>query len=400
MSPTDSDVAEDAGLDVDLLSGATYERPDAADVFARIRRERPVFRDTTNGIWGVTRHADVAYVSRHPELFCSRKGHRPNFPPDNTMLAMDDPEHGELRARIRKAFTPRIVAAMEDHARDITTELLDGIDGRDRIDFVDDVAIHLPLIVLAELLGVDPDDRAQFRQWSDDILASADGGFQLKERSRLAFIAYHEYCQGIFADRQANPRDDLMTAVVQAEIDGVGLTDWERFAFAFLLLVAGNETTRNGISGSLLTLLQHPDQLAALRADDTLWPTAIEEMLRWVSPVMNFRRTATADTTLGDVDIAEGDQVLLLYGVANRDPDVFDDPERFDVTRTPNPHLAFGVGTHFCLGANLARLEMRVLLSEFLARFPDARLDPDGEVERTGSAFVAGIETLPLLLHR
>lgn len=385
-------------LHVDLVDAATYEAADTPAIWARLRDEAPVYWDATNRLWGVTRYEDVHAVSTRADAFSARFGVRPNYPPDGTMLSMDDPDHAALRAKIRKAFTPRMVALMEDHVRDVVREILDAVEGREQCEFVDDLAIHLPLIVLAELLGFPPADRWRMRAWSDDMLDSADGNYAFTERTQQAFVEFKAYTDGVFADRADTPRDDLMTAILHAEIDGERLSEWDRFAFSYLLLIAGNETTRNAISGAMRAFVEHRDAWERVCADPTILPSAVEETLRWVSPVMSFRRTATTDVELGGSTIRKGDQVLMLYCAANRDPAVFDDPEVFDITRDPNPHLAFGIGPHFCLGAALARLEVRVFFEELSQRHAGIDLVAGGAVERTGSAFVAGIERFPVVL--
>jgi cytochrome P450 family 142 subfamily A polypeptide 1 len=256
------------------------------------------------------------------------------------------------------------------------------------------------MIMIGDALGVRPEHRADLLRWSDDMLKglATEATDEQLMATATAFGEYVAYAHEVIADRRAHPRDDLMSILVHAEVDGDRLTDDDIVQESLLILIGGDETTRHVISGGVHQLLLHPDQWAALRDDPTARPTAVEEMLRWVTPIKNMVRTATSDVELGGQLVHEGDELMLLYPSGNRDEEVFDDPFRFDSTRTPNEHIAFGFGTHFCLGASLARLEISVMLDEVLARMPDLAIaDPSAEVELRPANFVSGLESLPVV---
>jgi cytochrome P450 family 142 subfamily A polypeptide 1 len=386
-------------MTIDLLDGEWYAGDPYPD-YAWLRADAPVYRDERNELWGVSRYADVVEVSKHPERFCSGEGFRPKTPPDGSMISQDDPRHTRQRRLVYKGFTPKQVAGMEAHARAIVTGIIDAVAPLGACDFTQDIAVPLPMIVIAEMLGVPVEDRDRLQRWSDELIKGADGKFH--EGVMEQFADFCEYITAVIEDRRAHPRDDLTSILTHAEIVGDdGTTD--RFTLAeviselLLIMIGGNETTRNVISGGMEALLAHPDQRDALALDPSRLPLAVEEMLRWVTPIVNFRRTATAATELAGVPIAKGDELLLLYGSANRDEAVFGPTAAsFDVTREPNPHIAFGFGTHFCLGASLARLEIRVMYEELLARLPDIALAPGASVQRTPSSFIRGIHSMPI----
>jgi cytochrome P450 family 142 subfamily A polypeptide 1 len=380
---------------IDLLDGEFY----AGDPFAAyewLRREAPVYWDEKNEIWGIARYADLVEISKHPETFCSGQGFRPKVAPDASMISQDDPRHTKQRRLVYKGFTPKQVAALEGHVREVVTETLDAVAPLGRCDFTQDVAVPLPMILIAEMLGIRREDRDLVQRWSDELIKGADGPEHATDAVIECFVEFCDYTIEIIADRRANPRDDLISILCHDEIDGVPLTEGEIISEALLILIGGNETTRNVISGAMEALIAHPDQRARLAADPSLLPVAVEEFVRWVTPIVNFRRTATRDVELRGQKISEGESVLLLYGSANRDEDVFDRPDLFDTARSPNPHVAFGFGTHFCLGANLARVELRVMFEEVLRRLPDMQLAPGGSVVRTPSAFIRGIASMPV----
>lgn len=368
---------------------------DPWDAYAWLRREAPVWWDATNAFWVVTRHADVAYVSTHPELFCSSQGYRPNVGPDPSLISLDPPRHTETRRLINKGFTPRMVAQLEPHVRDIVTRTLDGLPASGTCDFVAEIAMPLPMLVIAELLGYPQDDWRRLQHWSDEM--NVGDASKPLESVIQAYQEFCEYHQPVAAEKTIRPSEDLISKLLVGEVDGHRLDADDVLRTALLLLVGGNETTRNTVSGAMLALSRHPAQRAALAADPASLPTAIEEFLRWVTPIMNFRRTATRDVTLGGAHIREGEQVVMIHSSANRDEAVWPDADVFDVRRNPNPHLAFGVGTHFCLGANLARLEIRVLFEELLRRFPDMHVPADARVERYPSTFIRGWSAMPVV---
>jgi cytochrome P450 family 142 subfamily A polypeptide 1 len=378
---------------IDFLDVAFYLR-DPYDAYAWLRRHAPVYWHEANALWAVTRHADLAFVSTHPELFCSGEGYRPGVGPDPSLISTDPPRHTEVRRLINKGFTPRMVAQLEPHVRDIVTRTLDAVAPRGACDFVEDVAVPLPMLVIAELLGFPLEDWRRLQRWSDEMNIG-DAAHPLE----VVLRAYEEYCgyfEKIHAEKVARPGEDLMSRLIHADLDGERLGYDDVLRTTLLLLVGGNETTRNTIAGGLLALLAHRDQWDRLVADPARLPVAVEELLRWVTPIMNFRRTATRDVELGGQTIRAGQQVLILHSSANRDEAAFDRPDTFDTTRDPNPHLAFGIGTHFCLGANLARLEIRVMYEELLRRLPDIRLVPGGVVTRYPSAFIRGWSSMPV----
>jgi cytochrome P450 len=339
------------------------------------------------GYWALMRHRDVSFVSRHPELFCSGQGVMMEQIPvevleaSSSFLAMDAPRHTVLRRLVSSAFTPRQVARIDAqiaaHARDIVRDLIDHGPG----DVVALVSERLPMWTISELVGVEPDARSAVTAaanamvgWNDpEVCAGRPPLAMLFD----AMLSLHGVAGALAAERRSQPADDLMTALVQAEVDGTRLTDAEIAAFFVLLAVAGNDTTRNTITHGLLLLTEHRDQRRLLLSDvDGHLPGAIDEMIRHASPVMTFRRTALSDMTIGDVDIAAGDNVVMFYGAANRDPSVFVDPHRFDITRSPNPHVGFGGGgPHYCLGAALARTQLRCMFTELLTRVPDIHVD-------------------------
>ncbi|RIL04532.1 MAG: cytochrome P450 [Proteobacteria bacterium] len=361
-----------------------------------MRRHAPVYWDAAGKVWGVALHEDVLEVSRRPDLFCSGQSSRPDAPAIPSMINLDDPAHRRRRGLVSRGFTPRRVAAHEPKIRRLCRELIDAIAPKGRCDFVEEVAAPLPMAMIGDLLGVEPEDRRTLQRWSDDLIAgtSATAAPEAIAAATRAFLEYSEYNRRVVADRRARPRDDLMSVLVQAEIDGARMSDEDLLQEGLLILVGGNETTRHVLTGGCEALCRNPEQRRALREDPARIPLAVEEMLRWVTPIQNMNRTATQDTALRGQTIRAGDKLLLLYPSANRDESVFADPFRFDVSRDPNPHLAFGFGAHFCLGASLARLELRVLFEELLTRIPDMRLADDGPPPAVPSNFIRGIKSL------
>jgi len=382
--------------DVALLSPDFYADPHP--LFAWMRENAPVYWDDGTGIWGIAGYDDVLHVSKHNETFCSGQGSRPDSSVPS-MINMDPPQHILRRRIVSAGFTPRRVEEHEPFLRRKVGELLDRAIAAGRCDFVRDVATPLPMYMIGELMGLPEADHAQLLHWSDLF---ATGGEHMREAVVPAVQAYAEYILAIVGERRGRGGDDLVSLIVDAEVEGERLSDEDLVFETMLILVGGDETTRHVISGGLEALLRHPEQLERLRAEpDGLMVPAIEEMLRWVTPIQNMNRTATRDVLLGGQRIREGDRMLLLYPSANRDAAVFDDPFRFDVARDPNPHLAFGgFGRHHCLGAQLARLELRVLFEELLARAPGIRLaDPDAPLPRRRGNFVLGLEALPVVLE-
>ncbi|QKG26966.1 cytochrome P450 [Actinomadura verrucosospora] len=380
---------------INLVSGEFWGR-DPHEELRWIRENEPVYRDENGGVWGISKHADVKAVSRTPDAFSSAHGIRPDNAAMPMMIDMDDPEHKLRRKLVSAGFTPRRVAAQEDYLRRICDEILDGVCERGECDFVHDIAAQLPLIVIGDALGFAPQDRQKLLTWSDDMLCALTGGddLELMVKAGEAFNGFNEYASRAVERRRAEPGDDLLSILVHAEIDGDHLDHDSLLQESLLILIGGDETTRHVISGGMYQLCLHPDQRRKLIDDPGKIPTAVEEMLRWVSPIKNMNRTATRDVELGGRTIREGDKVLLLYPSANRDADVFDDPFRFDVERTPNDHIAFGNGPHFCLGNSLARLELKVMFERLLARMPDIEPIDDAEPAHRAANFVSGYESM------
>jgi cholest-4-en-3-one 26-monooxygenase len=311
------------------------------------------------------------------------------------LINMDPPDHGKFRRLVSLGFTPRMIAKLEPHIRRCAKSIVDGIAAKGSCDFVRDVAAELPLQVLADLLGLPQEDRAKIFDWSNRLIGFDDPEFQTSMAdARIAASEVWMYSQAMGDQRRGKTGDDLLTILVNAEIDGEKLTEMEVNSFFLLLCVAGNETTRNTISGGMLALMENPDQRERLMADRSLLATAADEMVRWVTPVMHFRRTATKDLEIRGQHIKQNDKVVLLYPSANRDEEVFANADKFDVGRTPNEHLGFGVGEHFCLGNNLARMELRIMFEELLNRIPDIELT--GPVRRLRSNFINGYKSMPV----
>ena len=399
--------------DVDLSDPKTFLAGVPNEYFRVLREHDPVHwqeeRPLTGfvpspGYWALTRYEDVAFVSKRPDLFSSELGTSAlnDLPPRLRRLAydqliqMDPPGHTELRNLMNVQFKPSAVCATEAHMRKVVGETLDRLAGRPEFDFVDGVSAPISLRILTNFLGVPDEYTARFYRWTNQTMRFGEPGFVPWLRARLGLAQIFLQSTLLEHKRRKRPLEDPFSQLVRGQYDGAPLSRRMIQVNFFLLIVAGNETTRNALSGGIQALCEHPEQLARLRRDPSLLPQAIEEMLRWVSPVMQFRRTATRDTRIGEREIRRGDKVVMYYGAANRDPAVFEDPEVFDVTRKPNPHLAFGLGNHFCMGSHIARLEMRVTLEEFLRRFPVIRLT--GPPERLESNFISGIRRLPLRL--
>jgi len=396
----------------DLTYGELFIRDEAHDVWRRLRAEAPVSwqegRLWFPGFWSITKHADILAISRDPHTFISSKGISmgtdPNPPREErestpSMITTDPPRHVRLRRLVNKGFTPRMIALMEPGIRDMTHRIIDNVLPRGECDFVTDVAAQLPLAVICTMLGAPEEDWPLLFSLTNQVLGPDDPEYQTEGRDRRETAAHGSrqmfaYYARTVAARRREPQEDLVTHLTQAEIDGEVLSESEILAFCQLLVLAGNETTRNAISGGLLAFLEHPDQWERLRADRSLMPTAVEEILRWSSPLAHMMRTATRDVEIRGQQIKAGERVILWYPSANRDEEIFADPYRFDIGRTPNEHLAFGYGEHFCLGSGLARLEIRVMFEVLLDRLTN--IEQVGAVERLRSTFLHGIKHLPI----
>jgi cholest-4-en-3-one 26-monooxygenase len=376
----------------EVIEGATYERhgyPHA--VWTRLRRDAPVAWCDVPGyprFWAVTRYADVVQISKRPDLFVNSRGTVAlpksqisyDDPLTHNLLTMDPPEHRTYRGLMSDHFKPRAIAPKKADVSRIAHTLLDAVAGRESIDFVAEVAAVLPLAVIAEMLGVAPEDRDRFVHITNRIIGAADPEFQEgtpRETSEAAFKEGYAYFAELVKERRVAPREDLASVLM-------------------LLVAAGFETTRNATSGGLLALLEAPGALDALRGNPGGIDTAVEEILRWTSPVIHFMRTATRDVELGKVTVRAGERVALFYPSANRDEAVFENANEFRVGRSPNRHIAFGIGEHVCLGAHLARLELRAMFGALLGRLD--RIELAGPVERLRSSFIGGIKHLPLKL--
>ncbi len=382
--------------------------------FRTLRRERPVsFHEEPwiegspfprgPGYWAMVKLEDVLLVSRSPELFCSGKGSNIGDLPQEfneffgSMINMDDPRHARLRRIVSRGFTPRMLARVQEDVQRVAREIVDRVIGRGGCDFVTDIAARLPLAIICDMMGIPQEQHDFVFERTNVILGAgdpeytpADGnivGALLGAGAQLASLA-----QELGRERRARPKDDLTSALLNAEIDGETLTDAELGSFFVLLTVAGNETTRNAISHGMRALCDHPAQRAIWAADfEGVAPTAVEEIVRWATPVIHFRRTATEDTEIRGQKIRAGEKVVLFYSSANRDEEAFADPYRFDLRREPNQHVGFGgPGPHFCLGAHLARREITVMFRELFARLPDLQIT--GEPEKLASNFIHGIK--------
>jgi cholest-4-en-3-one 26-monooxygenase len=398
--------------DIDLLED-TWAQAIPYDQFRLLRREAPVYwhdMPDAKGFWAVTKHTDVKAISRDWETYSTELGSTflRDFDDEAmalvrmTLLNMDPPRHTRYRRLVSAGFTPRMIKSMFDSVAEGTRKIIEDIEAHDgNVEFVDTVAVPLPLQIICDMIGVPAQDRPKVFEWSNRLVGGLDPDFVVTETDQLvAQTEIYAYCEAIAADRRVNPRDDIMTALVQAEVDGDKMTDQELNLFFVLLCVAGNETTRNLISHAMMALIEHPEARAELAAnvdDDALWNSATEEFLRWSGSIQNFRRTATRATEIRGQAIAEGDKVVIFYASANRDEEAFENPDTFDIHRSPNDHVTFGGGgTHFCLGANLARMEIRTMMRELLRRYPNAEYT--GEPRRMRSDFINGIKHLPVQL--
>jgi cytochrome P450 family 142 subfamily A polypeptide 1 len=382
-------------MDIDFVSGDFWGR-DPQDELTWCRENDPVHWD--GAVWGITKHADVRDISTRPELFSSAQGIRPDQGPVAMMIDKDDPEHLLRRKLVMTGFTPRRVKEQEGRILELTDAIIDRICEQGECDLVRDVAAWLPVEVIGNALGFKSSDFGTLLDWSDTLL-SALVGVQDEEtvlRLMTAFEGYSGYVAGVIEERRVTPTDDLISILVHAEVDGKKLSDEELLYDSLLILIGGDETSRHVMSGGIYQLLKDRDQWDRLQADRSLLDSAVEEMLRWVSPIKNMARSVTQDLTYGGKDMVAGEKLLLLYPSANRDADVFTDPFRFDIGRTPNEHLAFGLGSHFCLGNALARVEVRTMVDRVLRRLPDLELVEPTEPAFRPANFVSGYESLPV----
>jgi cytochrome P450 len=369
--------------------------------YARLRGDAPVAWNATKGFWAISRWDEVMAVSTDPKTFCSGRGILvmeigASYDTPPTMMHTDPPEHTVYRKLVQPGFAPGRMRALEGDVRRRAKLLVDEIEPGRPVDFVETVSVPFPLYIISALLGMPDEDWRRFFEWSEAVIPGATDWSEEKRATLQAEM--HDTLLAATVARRADPRDDLISVLAQVEIEERRLTDAELTMFLVQLLVAGNETTRNLISGGVLALAERPEAWERLRGDRSLVPPAVEEMLRWTSPVVSFMRTATRDIELAGRAIGEGDPVLMLYASANRDELQFGPTaDRFDIGRNPNQHVAFGFGTHFCIGATLARIEARVLLEELLDRFETVELA--GDVDRSHSSVIAGVKRAPLVMR-
>ena len=368
--------------------------------YEELRRDAPVLHSEAWDFYAVSRYDDVVQVLKSPKLFSSSAiSMNISGKPTRTIINTDPPLHANLRNMVNRAFTPRMVADMEPRIREITAGLLDRVAAAGQLDLVNDLAIPLPVTVIAEILGVESERHADFKRWSNAVVG-AEAATTDEEREEIGrdVAEFCDYFARVIEDRSAEPRDDLISALVTAARDDadVQLTPDDLLGFTGLLLIAGNETTTNLIGNAVMALLRHPEQMEQVLANRALLPNFVEEALRWDSPVQFMFRTATADTEIAGTKIPAGATVIPIYASGNRDDSKFPDAARFDITRNTQGHLAFGLGIHFCLGAPLARLEARVALEQLLLRMPALRRIDEAPLERVRSIFLRGIRSLPL----
>jgi len=404
--------------ELEIVAGPHFEQhgyPHAEWTY--LRKHAPVYwynRPNVDPFWAITKHADIVEIARQPKLFLN--GPRLLVATKDTyieggdmlfrhLLNMDPPEHAKYRDLVNRRFTPRAARSLESEMQEIASEVMNELiethrNGGSMIecDFVTDVSAKVPLDVIAALLGVPKSDRAQLFQWTNETIGSQDPEFSkgasATETLQRAREGLFTYFSSLVEERRKNPKDDLTSALGAAQLDGQPLPLFEMLSYFLLLVVAGNETTRNATSGGVQALIDNPDQWRMLQNDPKLLRPAIEEIVRWISPVIQFARTATEDYQLRGQTIKKGDSLALYYPSANRDEDVFEEPFKFDITRDPNPHIAFGIGEHFCLGANIARLELEVIFRELMKRVE--YIESTGPLQRLRSGFVGGIKHMPV----
>lgn len=377
---------------IDLLDGDLYAG-DPSPTYAWLRENAPVYWDELNELWGISRYDDILEIEKAKDVFINsdleKGGYRPNLPADPSIIGLDDPMHTKRRLLVNRGFTPKAVMRWEEHVRAVVAELLDAAATKERVEIIDDLAAPLPAQMIGLLLGYPHDMWPKLKEWSERTIVGGGGPRAATDDVIFAAIEFAGACQELYEEKQRCPADDIMTVWTQAEINGEPIGLDPVISDCLLLLDGGAETTRTVIARTILELAARPDQYQRLRggADMTV---ATEEFIRFVTPILNMCRVATRDYDLHGTTIRKGQQVVVMYPSANRDPAHFPDPETFDVGRTPNQHLAFGFGTHFCLGAALARLEIRLFFEEFVRRVGEIRVVP-GSVDFLPNAFVNGV---------
>lgn len=401
--------------DIDFGDVSLWDRDDWPAMFALLREQRPVSWHTEPeipgmsvaagpGFWSLVRYDDIVHASRHPDVFVSGQGTNiPDFPPEvyeflGSMINMDPPRHTRFRLIVNRGFTPRQVGAIEASVHERARSIVDAVADRGHCDFVSEIAAALPLQIICDMMGIPESDYQWIFDRTNVVLGASDPeyGGEITAAFTAAYDLW-QYAQKLRAERLESPRDDITTTISQAEVEGQSLTPEEFGSFFVLLVVAGNETTRNAISHGMLALTDHPDERRRWLEDfEGVAPSAVEEIIRWSTPVIHFRRTCVArDVEIGGTKVEEGQKVVLWYNSGNRDERYFDDPYRFDVRREPNEHVGFGGGgPHFCLGAHLARREIKVMFEELFRRLPDVQVS--GEPELLRSNFIHGIKRMPV----
>ncbi len=372
--------------------------------FARLRAEAPVYfhpEPDGPGFWCITKHEDLRHVSRHPRLFSSWQGGSNIQDREGEglervrliMLNMDPPQHVKFRRTVQRSFTPRLVEGMRSHVRELARRIVDGVARKGECEFVEDLAAELPLQVICEMMGVPQQDRHHIFELSNRLIGFDDPDYQTTEAdSEQASAEMFDYAMKLAEKAKQAPGDDLVSKLLVTEVDGEHLSELEFSLFFLLLVIAGNETTRTVTCWGMHALMEHPEQRELLIRNPSLLSTAVEEILRFNPAVHHFRRTATQDTEIRGQPIRKGDKVVMWYPSANRDEEVFEDPDRFDITRDPNPHLAFGIGEHFCIGAHLARMELQEIFREIVTRLPD--MEPTEPPKRLRSNFINGCKQM------
>ncbi len=399
--------------EINLLDPLVFENQVPHEWFTYLRHNAPIFRHHEPGgpgFWVITRYDDVVEVGRDGVTYSSEQSRGGVVALEDVdaaadisaqgrmMLTMDAPDHTRYRSLVNRGFTPRMINALSTHIREMVTKILDPVIEKRDCDFVTDVAAELPLQVIAEMLGVPYEDRHKLFEWSNRMIGSKDPEYAVsQEKVQQAAIEMYMYSNELAKQRREHPRDDIVTTLLKPDANGDTLSEMDFNVFFLLLAVAGNETTRNAMSHGMHALIEHPEQFAMLVENPPLVTSATEEILRWASPVMFFRRNVTKDTVIRGQKIKAGEKVSIWYISANRDEDIFPDPFSFDIKRTPNQHVAFGGGgPHFCLGASLARMEMSILFEELVKRV--ASVERTGPVKRLRSNFINGLKHLPVRL--
>ncbi|BBY90628.1 linalool 8-monooxygenase [Mycobacterium gallinarum] len=398
--PTDSTSKPTSTLP---LHSPDFYAGDPYPAYRELRTSTPIVWNDATNFWALTKYEDIRYVSGHPLTFTSTKGitipdpSQPEPVQEGNLIFTDPPRHRQLRKLINSGFTRRQVTLLEPKVREIVKGILDDVDPSREYEFAEEIAAPLPTRLIAEMLGAPPEDWEQFRAWSDAAVGTADPDIELDNVVALGQL-YEYFTKLIDARRSGDVvGNDLLSILAAAEVDGERLTDADLLNFSFLLLVAGNETTRNLIALGTQALLDHPDQFSLLRSNPELLPLAVEEMLRFTSPVTHMAREATEDVEIRGQQIKAGEKIVMLYGAANRDAEIFGPTsEEFDITRNPNPHIAFGAGEHACLGAQLARLEARIMFEVLLGTYPTIELT--GDVTRLRATMVPGVKKMPVRL--